>query len=88
MTAVGTYDMKAHRPIHPMIIAHIDTQLMKNIVLLLIGGVLFVLCYRVSRRQTAYVNANQAVIQPQQVRPQASVIPHSNPSLAMRFAGF
>ena len=87
MTAVGTYNMKAHQPIQPVIIAHVDTQLMKNIVLLLIGGILFVLCYRVSRRQTAYVNANQAVVQPQQLTPQASVIPHNNPSLAMRFAG-
>lgn len=87
MTAVQTYNMEAQQSSRPMINTHVDTQLMKNIVLLLIGGLLFVLCYRVSRRQTAYVNASQASVQPMQTAPQAPVITHTNPSLVMRVAG-
>ncbi len=79
--------MEAHQSTRPLIITHIDTQLMKNIVLLLIGGLLFILCYRVSRRQTAYVNANQATVQPIQTMPQDPMIVHSSPSLVMRVAG-
>jgi|GEM_PF-5019218 len=86
MTAVQTYDMEAQQSSRPMINTHVDTQLMKNIVLLLIGGLLFILCYRVSRRQTAYVNANQASVQPVQVLPQEPMITHTNPSLVMRVA--
>ncbi len=87
LTAVGTFDEKVHQHTRPMIITHVDNQLMKNIVLLLIGGLLFVLCYRVSRRQTAYVNANQASVQPANTQPQGSIIAHTNSSLVMRVAG-
>ena len=87
MTAVRTFDIVANQPTRPMIIVTIDTQLMKNIVLLLIGSLLFVLCYRVSRRQTAYVNANQANVQPIKTITQGSAIVHTNSSFVMRFAG-
>lgn len=87
LPAVGTYDRETNQHTRPMIITHVDNQLMKNIVLLLIGGLLFVLCYRVSRRQTAYVNASQATIQPGNPTPQAPIIAHTNSSLVMRVVG-
>jgi len=87
MTAVQTCNMEAQQSSHPMINIHVDTQLMKNIVLIIVGGLLFILCYRVSRRQTAYVNANQASVQPIQTVPQDPVIVPTNSLLVIRFAG-
>ena len=87
MTSVGTFEREINQHRRPMIITHVDNQLMKNIVLLLIGGLLFILCYRVSRRQTAYVNASQATIPPARTLPQEPIIAHTN-SLVMRVVGY
>ena len=78
--------MWTHYPTYSTITQY-HSQLMKNIVLLFIGGLLFILCYQVSRRQAAYVYAKQASVQPVKTLPQEPIIVHINTSLGMRFAG-
>lgn len=86
LTTVGTLNLDAPHSVHPVPFTHIDSTIMKNILFLLIGGLLFVLCYRVSRWQTQYVNANP-VNATQRVTP-VSPLTNTNPSLAMKVSAY
>jgi hypothetical protein len=69
-------------------LTRVDQTVMKNIVLLLIGSLLFMLCYQLTRRQTAYVNANSASVQPFQKPNTGPAFAQSDKSLVMQMARF
>jgi hypothetical protein len=84
LTKVGTYSMGPRQPVHSMLFTHVDNTLMKNIFLVLIGSLLFLLCYRVSRWQTAYVNASQDSLQMKQALPKDNIIAHTKSSFGVK----
>lgn len=86
LATVGTLNLNDSHSVHRVPFTHIDSTMMKNIIFLLIGGLLFVLCYRVSRWQTEYVNANP-VNNTQRVIP-ISPLSSTNSSLAMKVSAY
>ncbi len=90
LPVLSTHETGQHQSLRHFLFTHVDATVMKNLLLLVIGGILFFLCYRVSRLQAVYAAPGQELNQQQLVKTdiQQGVITSANNSLVMRVTGF